>query len=225
MPKKTATSTTTPTDEDTPATHGRPVNPGGEHEGDGPGGRRIDPPGQEGNAHSHRPDTPPGLEHRGQDGDDTTAGGATQSGAEGADSLAGGDGADSLSGAAGDDTLVGGAGADTLSGGDGNDTFQVAGAADTVDGLDHVADFHGGADKLAFGGPAATADNFSTATAADYNDAVTQATQAFHDGDAYVAVQVGNDVIVFEAAADGTVDGAVVIVGGTLDGVGFGDIG
>jgi Ca2+-binding RTX toxin-like protein len=225
MPKKTATTiTTTSTDEET-VTHGRPENPGGEHYGDGPGGRRIDPPGQEGNEHSHRPETPPGWDHRGEDGDDTTAGGATQSGTEAADTLTGGDGADSLSGGAGDDTLTGGAGADTLEGGDGNDTFAVAGTADAIDGLDHISDFHTGADKLAFGGPAATQDNFSTATAADYNDALAQATQAFQDGDAYVAVQVGDDVIVFDAAADGTVDAGVVIVGGALDGVGFGDIG
>ena len=179
------------------------------------GGRRVDPPGQVDNEHSHRPDTPPGL--AGEDGDDAAA--QTLSGTTESESLFGGAGSDSLSGGDGDDTLAGGGGADSLNGGAGADQFQVAGTAPTADGLDHVFDFTHAEDHLLFaGGVAATDANFATATATDYAAAQEAALQAVNGGAAYVAVQVGLDVIVF-ANTDGdpaTLDAAVVLVGKTL---------
>lgn len=182
------------------------------------GGRRVDPPGQVDNEHSHRPDTPPGLVgHDDDDGDDAAA--QTLSGTTESESLFGGAGSDSLSGGDGDDTLAGGGGADSLNGGAGADQFQVAGTAPTADGLDHVFDFTHAEDHLLFaGGIAATDANFATATATDYAAAMDAALQAVNGGAAYVAVQVGLDVIVF-ANTDGdpaTLDAAVVLVGKTL---------
>jgi Ca2+-binding RTX toxin-like protein len=183
------------------------------------GGFRVDPPGQSNNSHSERPVAPPG---QAEYGDQTLAG------TSGADSLVGGFGNDSLDGGAGDDTLAGADGTDTLSGGDGADTFVAAGVAGTQDGLDHILDFTGGVDSLAFsGGPTATAANFATATAADYGEAITDAFAAVAGGAAYVAVQVGSDVIVFTNtdAEPGNLEDAVVLVGRTLADISFGDIG
>jgi Ca2+-binding RTX toxin-like protein len=152
----------------------------------------------------------------------------TLSGTVGPDSIQGGYGRDSISGGAGDDTLSGGAGADTLSGGEGNDSFVVGGVADLVTDLDQVIDFTGGSDSLVFGsGPAATDANFDTATAPTYNAAITAAFTAISGGAAYVAVQVGGDVIVFTNtdSEPGNIEDAVVLVGQTLANVGFGDIG
>lgn len=209
--------------------HGRPEGAGGVHVplagATLTGGRRVDPPGQEGNEHSHRPDTPPGLEDR---GDDTTAAGETITGTEAGETLAGGAGADSLDGGAGDDTLTGGEGADQLNGGEGADVFSVAGAADMPDSLDHVIDFTTGEDSLDFGaGLAATEAGFATETAADYEAALAAANAKMADGTVdYVAVQVGDDVIVFgDTAGEAGADQAVVLVGRTLTDVGFGDIG
>lgn len=213
-----------------------PANPssGSDHDGDGdPGGRPSNPPGIDGNTHDHRPQTPPGQ-----------MGPQTLTGTESADELKGGAGADSLSGGAGDDllrgeagndtldggsgadTLSGGRGADVLTGGDGNDLFVVSGLSKTVDGLDHVTDFQHGADLLKFNdGVAATETNFGTATATTFADALTQAKALVHGGDAYVAVQLGSDVIVFGAEHGHELDSGVLLVGKTLSDVGFGDIG
>jgi len=212
---------------------GRPENPGGEHEGEGPGGRRIDPPGQDDNDHSERPETPPGLlgdqtlggsaeadEIEGGKGDDSLSGG------EGDDRLKGEKGADTLDGGVGDDTLSGGKGADDLTGGEGNDSFLIDGSAKSEDGLDRILDFADG-DRLVFDdGAVADEDNFATATATDFADALAQATALVEGGSEYVAVQVGDDVVVF-ATEDGEaeVESAVVLVGRTLSDVGFGDIG
>lgn len=214
-------------DASAPAT-GRPENPGGEHEPlngkTETGGRRVDPPGQEGNEHSHRPDVPPGLD---KDPDDPPPAGETLAGSDQGETLAGGAGADSLDAGAGDDTLTGGDGGDQLTGGDGADTFQVAGAVTAPDHLDRVLDFAGGEDTLDFGGLAATEETFGSDTAADYEAALAAANAKIGDGSVdVVAVQVGDDVIVF-ADADGEVgaDQAVILVGRTLADVSFGDIG
>jgi hypothetical protein len=239
------------------------------------GGRRVDPPGQEDNEHSRRPDTPPGLDKKHDDDDAPQA--ATITGTDAGETLAGGAGADSIDGGAGDDTLTGGDGADQLAGGAGADTFVVGrgaaasagdddaddddddhddedddhdddtdntddgdgdGDADDDDaagdtaagdaGLDRILDFTSGEDTLHFGDSLTGSEaNFATATATDYDAALAAANTAMADGSIdFVAVQVGENVIVF-ADTDATAgsDEAVVLVGRTLDGVGFGDIG
>ncbi|MDQ8755732.1 M10 family metallopeptidase C-terminal domain-containing protein [Sphingosinicella sp. LHD-64] len=101
----------------------------------------------------------------GGNGNDTLDGGLgddTLDGGNGADTLAGGDGADllrggneadvlnggagidRLEGGNGDDKLNGGTGNDTLLGGNGNDIFIIADQG----GLDVIADFRRGADKI-----------------------------------------------------------------------------
>jgi len=205
----------------------KPLNTDGEHTdrrgehlqlaGQGNGGWRVDPPGQVGNTHSHRPDHPPGHD----DGDDVA--GETQTGTLDQDTLAGTAGADSLSGGEGDDSLSGGTGADTLNGGAGADTFVADSTTGAPDHLDRVMDFTSGDDRLAFtNGPAATAGNYSEGSAADYAAALLLAKTAMAGGDAYVAVEVttpdGPEVIVF-ADTDGdptTVEAAVVLAGKTL---------
>lgn len=192
------------------------------------GGWRVDPPGQIDNEHSQRPDAPPGLIGKndqtiaGADADETLQGGL------GDDSLSGGGGNDTLTGGEANDTLSGGLGGDELSGGGGADTFVAEHTADTVDGLDRVTDFTAADDQLQFtGGPAATDANFATATAADFDAAVLAAQDAVTNGAAYVAVEVGGDVLVF-ADTDGdptTLDAALVLVGKTLADVTVADFG
>jgi Ca2+-binding RTX toxin-like protein len=212
-----------------------PPNSGGEHEGDGPGGRRLDPPGQDGNEHSQRPDTPPGLL-----GDQTltgTTGNDDLRGGRGDDSIGGGDGDDRLRGQQGDDTLDGGAGADTLAGGPGSDLltggagadlFHVSGPAKALAGLDRVADFTHGEDQIVFGDDLVVdAGHFATATAADFDAALAAANADMADGSAdVVAVQVGADVIVFaDNDAENSAGAAVILVGRTLADVSFDDFG
>jgi Ca2+-binding RTX toxin-like protein len=224
MPAKTKTAPTTAGDD---ATQGRPEGAGGVHV---PlagttltGGRRVDPPGQQDNEHSHRPDTPPGLLGGGDDG----AGDQTLTGTDAGEALTGGTGKDILDGGAGDDTLSGGGGADLLHGGSGADVFTVSGPVDAPDGLDQVQDFTTGEDSLDFGGLTATDTSFATDTAVDYASALAAANAKMADGTVdVVAVQVGDDVIVFaDTSGDAGADEAVVLVGNTLTGVGFGDIG
>lgn len=189
---------------------GRPETPGGDHVGEGPGGRRIDPPGQVDNDNSQRPATPPG-----QVG---VNGGGTDEG----DVLEGGKRADSLDGGAGDDTLTGGRGVDQLTGGEGDDTFVIE-AGKRLGDLDRILDFEDG-DKLVFeDGPTADEDNYSEGKADDFDAALALAREKFEGGDEYVSVQVGDDVIVF-AGEDG-IDSAVVLVGRSLSDVSYGDIG
>lgn len=74
-----------------------------------------------------------------------------------ADSLTGDKNANSLSGGAGDDVLRGMGGADILRGGEGQDVFSWGAAKDVIDsgvhlGVDHVADFTAGEDKLSISG-------------------------------------------------------------------------
>ena len=171
-------------------------------------------------------------------GADTIAGGANSelidggkgddklSGGDGADVLIGGKGDDTLSGGAGNDTLIGGHGGDVLSGGAGADVFVVGGPATGT--LDRILDFAHGEDRLYFGPhQVATAANFATATAADFNAAKAAADAKIGSGAAdFVAVKVGADVIVFADTHhdNGTADAAVILVGRTLADIGFGDI-
>jgi Ca2+-binding RTX toxin-like protein len=161
-------------------------------------------------------------------------------GGEGASVLTGGDGNDvlhggehgpsTLDGGAGDDTLSGGEGGAMLTGGDGNDLFVIHGGdADEhgLSGMDSITDFAHGQDHLSFGGELSVTDaTFATATAASFNDALTAAQGDIGAGTAdVVAVQVGNDVIVFADAHDGNeADAAVVLVGRTLADITASDI-
>jgi Ca2+-binding RTX toxin-like protein len=192
-------------------TRGRPENPGGDHVGEGPGGRRIDPPGQTDNDNSQRPDTPPGLV------------GASGGGTDEGDVLQGGKRADSLDGGAGDDTITGGRGVDELTGGEGADTFVIE-AGKRLGDLDRILDFEDG-DQLVFeDGPTAGEDNYSEGEADSYDAALAFARARLDGGDEYVAVQVGEDVLVFVGDGD-DVSAAVVLVGRGLSDVSFGDIG
>jgi Ca2+-binding RTX toxin-like protein len=208
----------------------QPTHPGGVHEPlagkTETGGRRVDPPGQKDNEHSQRPDVPPGLDREPEPEPETP--GETLSGTDQGETLAGGAGADSLDGGAGDDTLTGGEAADQLTGGEGADRFGVTGPTGEPDGLDRILDFTMDEDTLDFGeGLAATEETFATATADDYAAALAAANAAMADGTVhFVAVQVGEDVIVFgDADAELGADQAVVLAGRTLTDVGFGDIG
>lgn len=176
-----------------------------------------------GHDHGNHTQTPPSATAETLTG---TAGADTLIGHGGADSLSGGDGNDVLRGGFGADTLVGGAGADTLiaghgagvlTGGDGADLFVVHdGLAKTADGLERITDFTHGVDHLRLDGDhAATTANFGTATATDYASALTQAQTLAKAGDAYVAVQVGSDVVVF-SAEHGHLESSVLLVGKTL---------
>jgi Ca2+-binding RTX toxin-like protein len=189
---------------------GQPQTPGGDHLGEGPGGRRIDPPGQDDNDHSQRPTTPPGQ---------AVIGGGT----DGDDVLHGGNRTDSLDGGVGDDTISGGRSADDLTGGEGDDAFVIDGVKRLGD-LDRILDFSEG-DKLVFEkGAKADEDNYAEGQADDFEAAVALARELLDDGDGYVSVQVGDDVLVF-SGDDGDVSGAILLVGRTLSDVGFGDIG
>jgi len=102
----------------------------------------------------------------GDGGDDTLVGGKgndTLSGGEGHDDLFGGKGNDRLEGLAGDDALFGSSGRDTLIGGPGNDTLFGGSGKDQLvgddgsdvfgflrgeSGVDVVADFEAGIDRI-----------------------------------------------------------------------------
>ena len=222
------------TDRPDPEREPPPESHRGEHEGDGPGGRRLDPPGQADNEHSQRPDIPPGQIAPaviGTDSADELEGGRKAdrlSGAAGDDHLSGEDGADTLDGGAGADTLAGGEGVDHLTGGEGADVFRAGGLAKTVAGLDQVSDFAQGEDKIDFGGiETVDAGDFATATAEDFANALTSANAIMGDsGEHVVAVQVGDDVIVFADTGDeGSAASAILLVGRTLADVSASDFG
>lgn len=135
MPGKPKTNRTEPEDDALRGGEHLPLAGASEH-----GGRRVDPPGQEDNEHSKRPDLPPGLDpdHHGEDDD---AAGVALTGTDGDDSLTGGEGGDTLDGADGADTLVGGEGADQMTGGAGADVFKLGDdASDDADDVDDDSD-------------------------------------------------------------------------------------
>ncbi|WP_091735136.1 calcium-binding protein [Phenylobacterium immobile] len=154
----------------------------------------------------------------GGQGQDTIVGGAS------ADLLIGDLGDDSLSGGDGADTLIGGKGADQLSGGAGSDLFSFTGgdsglAAGT---LDRIIDWSA-QDRLHFGVTAAVGATIATyqeslSPSGDYNAARDAAAALISkSGVAFVAYQVGADVVVFaDADGDKAMDNAVILVGRTL---------
>jgi hypothetical protein len=92
--------------------------------------------------------------------------------------------------------------------------------------MDGITDFTHGEDHLSFGPSVAVTDaSFATATAATLDDALAAA-QADIGGGAVdlVAVQVGNDVVVFgDSHGLNEADAAVVLVGKTLADIGASD--
>jgi Ca2+-binding RTX toxin-like protein len=145
--------------------------------------------------------------------------GSFQGGPKG-DGFAGSDGPDVLNGQGGDDVLGGGLGADTLIGGDGQDLFIVIARASpaSLGQMDSVVDWSA-QDRLSFAGPAGSAANYMEFAAGSFGAALAIADAAIGPGGVdYVAVQVGDDVIVFaDSAADDTgADDAVILRGQTL---------
>ena len=211
-------------------THGKPETPGGLHDAlagkSDHGGRRVDPPGQADNPHSHRPDIPPGHDRGGLGEGDAPA--ETFTGTDAGETLGGGDGGDSLDGGAGDDTLDGGDGSDVLRGGTGADAFVAGPSRGSPDDLDRVIDFTGGEDTLDFAGDLSlTEGQFATAKAKDFDAGIAAANAALGDGSVkVVAVELGRNVVVFADTDDELgVDQAVILVGRSLTDVSYGDVG
>jgi Ca2+-binding RTX toxin-like protein len=157
------------------------------------------------------------------------AGADSIAGTANAEVLYGAAGADTLDGGAGNDTLIGGQGADVLTGGGGNDVFHIdgCGAHDTLSAstIDQVTDFTSGEDHLQIGHGAATAANFATSTAADFDAALTAANSLFAAGTAhYVAVQIGSDVLVFAEGHGHSAETAALLVGKSLSDISYSDI-
>jgi Ca2+-binding RTX toxin-like protein len=162
----------------------------------------------------------------GGQGQDTIVGGAAS------DLLIGDLGDDSLSGGDGDDTLIGGKGADQLSGGPGADVFSFS-AGDsglTAGSLDRITDWSA-QDKLHFGVAGAVGATVATyqeslSASGDYNAAREAASALIgKSGVAFVAYQIGADVVVFaDADGDKVMDNAVILVGRTLADIDVGAI-
>lgn len=255
MPGKPKTNRTEPTDDAPRGGEHLPLAGAGEHGGrrvDPPGqadnehSKRPDlPPGLD-PAHHDDDDDAAGVTLTGTGGDDSLTGG------EGGDTLDGADGADTLVGGEGADQMTGGAGADVFKLGD--DASDDADDLDDDDGdddadddddddandsddasedggandLDRILDFTTGEDTLDFGeGLTGAEENFATGEADDYEAALAVANAAMADGTVdFVAVRLGEDVIVFADTDDEAgIDAAVLLVGKTLTDVGFGDIG
>src|SRR6185437_4020861 len=149
------------------------------------------------------------------------------SGLAGNDRLEGGDGNDTIDGGDGNDLIRGGKGADVLTGGAGNDTFVIDSGAKSAAAIDHITDFTTGQDRLVFDdAPAVTTAGFGTDTAADFTTALSDANAKMAAGADFVAVQVGQDVIVFaDAVGEHHVESAVLLVGKTLADIASTDIG
>jgi Ca2+-binding RTX toxin-like protein len=183
----------------------------------------------------------------GGDGNDTLNGhaadgtfvGVTLNGGVGDDLLKGSNENDSLSGGDGNDTLNAGQGNDTMSGGLGSDLFQFASIDARIPPAnpslhDSIIDWSS-ADQLQFGSGGApnnlsfavagTAQNYAEFSAPDFITAFNMAVTQMAAGKAYVAAQVGSDVIVF-ADMDGAHDAqeGVFLVGRSLTDIDFGNI-
>lgn len=130
------------------------------------------------------------------------------------------------SGAAADDDA--GVGSVIQSGSDDADIFLAGDVAPDVDGLAHVTGFAHGQDIIDFSGLDAIADSdFASSTADDFAGALAAANAIMAGtGETVVAVQVGDDVIVFADTGDADQAGsAILLVGRTLSDVGAGDFG
>ncbi|MDZ4370680.1 MAG: calcium-binding protein, partial [Phenylobacterium sp.] len=183
-------------------------------------------------------------------GNDSITGGAGVdyiTGGEGNDTLQGNDNNDNLDGGGGNDSLTGGADGDTLQGGDGNDTVAGNGGTDFLRGgngndlftiaaadsgtaagsLDQILDWEA-TDALDFAviGAATDGVNYIELTASTYDAALTLANTQIANGNDYVVIQVGADVVVFADTGNnnGTAEDAVALVGRTLADISAGNI-
>ena len=155
---------------------------------------------------------------------------ATIDGGSGNDTISSGDGSDTLTGGVGNDILDGGAGADTVAGGAGSDQFRffASAAPASAAGAERVTDWEV-EDRLFFAEVnntplgAGMAGNYMESTQADYAAALAFANGQIAAGRDYVAVRVGNDVIVFADSANnnGGADTAVVLAGRSLSDIDF----
>jgi len=187
------------------------------------------------------------------DGNDTlTSGAASTTQSDNIDAGAGNDivfltsgGNDTINGGDGNDTITHvGTGVDVLFGGNGSDQFNFGPSESNnlIGSQDQIKDWQGGSDTLHFmtaasTGPttpgatagAGTAGNFFATTATDYASATTIANNEFVAGMKYVAVQIGNDTVVFAdnggtAHALDASDDAVVLIGRSLADITFASI-
>lgn len=145
-------------------------------------------------------------------------------GGSGDDMLRGFNRSDSLAGGDGNDTLYGGFGSDTLVGGAGSDVFEVRRILDLSASETRINQIHdwSSEDRLYFVGRsvmgAGSETNYREATASDYASAFALRGDLSDGFKTYLAVQVGNDVIVFgQQEIAGLDNGCVVqLVGRTL---------
>lgn len=100
----------------------------------------------------------------------------------------------------------------------------VSPAFDNLDGLERIFDFQAGEDTFVFG---AAATDFVIVEALDYADAFADAASLLADDQAdYVAVQFGDDVLVFADVNNiDAIGAAVVLVGRSLSDLGLGGLG
>lgn len=161
-------------------------------------------------------------------GDDTIyadAGADVVDGGEGADRIfiTGGGGVTVDAGDGDDTIIVNSAGKDILLGGAGGDVFEFVTTTRPTAGQDDEIRDWSSLDRLVFdhfSAQATTVDRYAELVAATYADAQTQANALISGGKiAYVAAQIGGDVVVF-AETDGDLangaDTAVVLAGRTL---------
>lgn len=178
-------------------------------------------------------------ELRGGQGADSLFGGAGDDilySGGGKDLISGGDGADQIivyggggatvDGDDGDDDILSASAAkDVLLGGAGADLFEFLSYQRPAEGQDDEIRDWGRSDKLAFeqmSVHAPTPADYAEVTAGDYSGALALANLLIAQGKAYVAAQVGGDVVVFADTDGVTANGAdiaVVLAGRTLDNI------
>ncbi|MGE5548429.1 MAG: beta strand repeat-containing protein [Solirubrobacterales bacterium] len=115
------------------------------------------------------------------------------SGGKGADLLVGGNGNDQLKGEDDNDTLVGGLGDDTLTGGNGNDVFRIT----KNEGVDLIADFVAGKDKIALDATAFNIADLSVPEFMVYNG------KTAHDADDRFIYDAGTKTMYYDADGQG----------------------
>lgn len=148
----------------------------------------------------------------------------TADGGAGDDMIRGSSRSDSLVGGDGNDTLYGAFGSDTLLGGAGSDLFEVRRILDLTVSETRINQIHDWAseDRLYLIGRsvmgAGSQTNYREATANDYASAFALRSDLSDGFKTYLAVQVGNDVIVFGQQEIAGLDNGCVIqlVGRTL---------
>ena len=159
----------------------------------------------------------------GEDGADTIAAngsGTVADAGAGNDSILASGGSNTVTGGAGADTIESGSGVDFIYGGAGADQFRFLSGGGAGPGtLDQVLDWSA-QDSLKFKAPPAGYSGYAAYVIADYTTAVNQSAAFMASSKyAYIAVQVGADVIVFAAGATG-IDVGIDLVGRALADIG-----